>query len=394
MDLDVRRLRILREVALRGTITAAAGSLGFTPSAISQQLSALERESGTTLLERAGRRVRLTYAGQALVAQTGQVLAALESAQAALEASRTTIGGELRVAAAGSVAQALVLPVAAALTASYPQLRPTVTEHDPDDGLRELRLGGLDIVVAHEYQHDQRPPAPDLTRIPLLQEDLLAALPALPAQASPALGSPAQGSPAQGSPAQGSPAQSDWAQGAPIRNGQAKGSLPPGGPAEASGSQPWTSHDRPEPDAGAAGELEPVALAELADRIWAAEPAGSTCGRAVRTACRIAGFEPDVRYVSAEIGVALTAVATAGAVALVPRLGLAVLPPGVEVRPVTGVNMRRNVFAAFRAGSADRPAVALALAELAAAAARLATSMPGLTAPVDQTPPRPNSANG
>src|SRR6266487_2836245 len=153
MELDVRRLRILREVAERGTITAAAESLGFTPSAISQQLSALERESGTALLERVGRRVRLTDAGQVLVGHTGPVLAALEEARAALEQSRDAIAGELRVAASGSVARALVIPVAAAITAARPRLRVTVLEHETDDGLRELRLGRLDVVVARSEEH-------------------------------------------------------------------------------------------------------------------------------------------------------------------------------------------------------------------------------------------------
>src|SRR5262249_14559526 len=101
MDLDARRLRVLREVAVRGTVTAAADSLGFTPSAISQQLSALERETGVVLLERAGRRVRLTDAGQVLVQRTEPVLAALEEAQAALEESRDSIAGGMRIAAAG-----------------------------------------------------------------------------------------------------------------------------------------------------------------------------------------------------------------------------------------------------------------------------------------------------
>src|SRR5215471_7932084 len=108
MELDVRRLRVLREVALCGTVTAAAESLGFTPSAVSQQLSALERESGVTLLERAGRRVRLTDAGQVLVRHTEPVLAALEEAQAALEESRDSIAGDMRIAAAGSIARTLV----------------------------------------------------------------------------------------------------------------------------------------------------------------------------------------------------------------------------------------------------------------------------------------------
>src|SRR5215469_16544817 len=123
MDLDVRRLRILREVALRGTVTAAAEALGYTPSAISQQLSALERESGTALLERAGRRVRLTDAGRVLVRRTEPVLAALEE-------SRDAIAGELRIAASGSIARALVIPVAARAAASRPSLRITVIESE------------------------------------------------------------------------------------------------------------------------------------------------------------------------------------------------------------------------------------------------------------------------
>src|SRR5438128_504007 len=147
MELDARRLRVLREVALRGTITAAAGTLGFTPSAVSQQLSALERESGTALLERTGRQVRLTDAGR------------------------------LRVAASGSVARALVIPVAAALADECRELRVTVLEFEPEDSLRELRLGALDLVVAHEYDHDRRPPAPDLVRVDLFEEDLLLAAP-------------------------------------------------------------------------------------------------------------------------------------------------------------------------------------------------------------------------
>ena len=145
MDLDVRRLRILREVAVRGTITAAAESLGFTPSAISQQLTALERESGTVLLERVGRRVRLTNAGQVLVGRTEPVLAALEEARAALEKSRDAIAGELRVAASGSVARALVIPVAAAITATRPRLH---SVRDP------VRLGWKPVVVVEHYRVD------------------------------------------------------------------------------------------------------------------------------------------------------------------------------------------------------------------------------------------------
>src|SRR3954454_11575426 len=153
MDLDVRRLRVLREVALRGTVAAAADALGYTASAISQQLSALERECGSVLLERAGRRLKLTDAGQLLVERTEPVLAALEEAKAALEESQTTLAGDMRVASFGTAATSLVMPVVAALGASHPELRVVVDEHELEGGVRELRLGGLDLVIAHEYDH-------------------------------------------------------------------------------------------------------------------------------------------------------------------------------------------------------------------------------------------------
>jgi DNA-binding transcriptional LysR family regulator len=293
MELDVRRLRVLREVALRGTVTAAAESLGFTPSAISQQLSALERESGTVLLERPGRRVSLTDAGQALVRSTEPVLAALEEAQAALEQSRETVSGQLRVAASGSVARALVIPVAARLGAGHPQLRVSVVESGPDS-TRELRLGRLDVVVSHEYTRDRPGEEPELVRVELFTEDMLAAVPA--------------------------------------------GLLAP-----------------------------PVRLADLAGQVWAAEPVESTCGRAVRAACQAAGFEPDIRYVSSEPPVLLSAVRSAGAVALLPRLALAQPAPGVDIQPVADPAIRRRVFAACRRGSIRRPAIALLLDELRAA---------------------------
>src|SRR3984893_8597073 len=115
MTLDVRRMRLLREVALRGTIAATAEAMSYTASAVSQQLSALEKETGTELLERNGRRVRLTEAGRTLVAHTEAVLSELERAEAALEAVGTTVSGVVRVAAFPSVAAAVVAPALASL---------------------------------------------------------------------------------------------------------------------------------------------------------------------------------------------------------------------------------------------------------------------------------------
>src|SRR3712207_9325365 len=96
--LDVRRMRVLREVAARGSITAAASALSVTPSAVSQQLAALEREAGVALVERGPRSVRLTEAGRALVAHTDEVLARLQAAELDIQAIGGLRRGTLRVA--------------------------------------------------------------------------------------------------------------------------------------------------------------------------------------------------------------------------------------------------------------------------------------------------------
>src|SRR5689334_517279 len=109
--LDVHRLRLLRELSYRHTIAAVAQALAYTPSAVSQQLAALEREAGIPLLERTGRRVRLNAAGQALVAHAEAVLDELERAEASLAAARTTLTGRLRIGAFPSAAQVILPPV-------------------------------------------------------------------------------------------------------------------------------------------------------------------------------------------------------------------------------------------------------------------------------------------
>ena len=111
---------MLREVALRGTIAAAAESLSYTPSAVSQQLSTFEREVGVPLLERTGRGVRLTDEGRVLVRHAEAVFAELEKAETALEATRVSVAGELRVAAFSSVTAALLAPTVAGLAGRAP----------------------------------------------------------------------------------------------------------------------------------------------------------------------------------------------------------------------------------------------------------------------------------
>src|ERR687885_350050 len=111
--LDVRRLRVLREVAARGSFSAAADALAYTQSAISQQIAALEREAGTKLVDRSARGVRLTDAGRALVDHADIILARLADAEAELEAIAGLRGGRVRLAAFPS-AGATIMPAAIA----------------------------------------------------------------------------------------------------------------------------------------------------------------------------------------------------------------------------------------------------------------------------------------
>ena len=118
--LDVRRLRVLREVAARGSFSAAAEALSYTQSAISQQIAALEREAGTTLVDRSARGIRLTDAGEALVRHAEAILARLAEAETELEAIAGLRGGRLRLAAFPSAGGSIIPPAVAAFRERHP----------------------------------------------------------------------------------------------------------------------------------------------------------------------------------------------------------------------------------------------------------------------------------
>ena len=141
--LDVRKLRLLRELAHRGTIAAVAEALSYTPSAVSQQLTALEREAGVPLLERSGRRVVLTPAAQLLVGHTETILAALEHADAELSCTRDELAGTLRIGTFPTAARTLLSPALVTLSTDHPRLELTVSEIDPADIPNALRAGTL-----------------------------------------------------------------------------------------------------------------------------------------------------------------------------------------------------------------------------------------------------------
>lgn len=168
--LDVRRLRLLRELAHRGTIAAVADALTFTPSAVSQQLSVLEREAGVRLLERAGRRVTLTPAGRTLVTHAEAILARLEQASAELAGAKDGLSGSLRIGTFPSAARTIVPSALTVLARGHPRLEPMISELDPAGVADALRAGELDVALVHEY--DSLPALPDLSldTEPLLEE--------------------------------------------------------------------------------------------------------------------------------------------------------------------------------------------------------------------------------
>jgi DNA-binding transcriptional LysR family regulator len=176
--LDVRRLRLLCDLARLGTIAAVAEAHTYTPSAVSQQLTTLEREAGVPLLERTGRRVTLTPAGAVLVQHAQTVLAALERATAALAAAGTGLSGPLRIGAFPTAVRTLLPAALVALGRAHPKLELMVSELDPaavPDALRDRRL---DVGLIHDY--DVVPVRPDraLDAVALLEETVFLAVPA------------------------------------------------------------------------------------------------------------------------------------------------------------------------------------------------------------------------
>ncbi|MFJ3204204.1 LysR substrate-binding domain-containing protein [Streptomyces sp. NPDC086989] len=256
--LDVRRLRLLRELARRGTIAAVAEALAFSPSAVSQQLGVLEREAGLPLLERTGRRVRLTPAGQNLVRHAEAVLERLEQADADLAEARSGLAGALRIGAFPTAGRAIVPAALIALARRHPGLEPMVSDTDPAAVAHALRAGDLDVALVHEYDFVPAPPEPGLATQPLYREAMYLAAP-VPPTASPAV--------------------------------------------------------VPGPDQGAV-------LRAHADAPWITATPGTLCHTMALRACQAAGFTPRIRHRVDEFPTVLALVAAGQGVAVVPQLGV------------------------------------------------------------------------
>ncbi|MEU8495926.1 LysR substrate-binding domain-containing protein [Streptomyces lavendulae] len=311
--LDVRRLRLLRELARRGTIAAVAQALSFSPSAVSQQLSVLEREAGLPLLERTGRTVRLTPAAQNLVRHADAVLERLERADADLAEARSGLAGALRIGAFPTATRAIVPAALVHLARRHPGLEPMVSETDPAAVAHALRAGDLDVALVHEYDLVPEPPEPGLATRPLYGEAMYLAGPAPAITADP---------------------------------GSFPGAADPGAPP-------------------AGGPGQDAVLRAHRDDPWITATPGTLCHAMTVRACRAAGFSPRVRHQVDEFATVLALVAVGQGVAVVPQLGVTgPTGPGVSL---VRLHMERRTKIAFRSGAGAHPAVAAFTAALRAA---------------------------
>jgi DNA-binding transcriptional LysR family regulator len=176
--LDVRRLRLLRELKLRGTIAAVASALSYTPSAVSQQLALLEEEARVPLLVKAGRRVQLTPEAELLVEHTVALLERLELMEAEIHSSLTEVRGTVRLAVFQSAALGIIPQALSVIAREHPQLRIEMTQREPESALFETWTREFDLVIAEQYPGHAAPRHPDLDMIPLYADELSLAAPA------------------------------------------------------------------------------------------------------------------------------------------------------------------------------------------------------------------------
>ena len=176
--LDLRRLRVLAEVARQGSFSAAAEELYLSQSAISQQVATLEKEVGMPLLERTRGGPKLNGAGRTLVGHAEAALARLEQAEHELKAIAGLEGGELRVASFPSASATLLTEALAEFGSRHPSVRLSVTEAEPEQSVPKLRAAEVDVAIVFDYPMlPSEPDERDIERALLLTESMYLALP-------------------------------------------------------------------------------------------------------------------------------------------------------------------------------------------------------------------------
>ena len=175
--LDVKRLRILREVAQRGSFSAAADELYLSQSAVSQQIATLEREVGMKLLDRTREGPKLTDAGRVLVSHADAAIARLEEAERELASIAGLEGGELRLASFPSASATLLTEAVSIFHERHPKVRLSIADAEPEESLPRLRGGELDLALSFDYPSVPESEERDLERTLVLTESMHLALP-------------------------------------------------------------------------------------------------------------------------------------------------------------------------------------------------------------------------
>lgn len=169
--LDVTRLRVIEAIARLGSVTAAAKELHYTQPTVSHHLARLEAETGAQLLQRVGRGIRLTPAGELLASRAAEILGRIDAADAELSAHVGLNAGRVRVASFSSVIGSIIPPAVAALTDKHPGLEVGLTGTQPPEALELLRTGKIDIAIIFRYD-DTEPEPPDVRLHHLLDDPL------------------------------------------------------------------------------------------------------------------------------------------------------------------------------------------------------------------------------
>ncbi|WP_404430879.1 LysR family transcriptional regulator [Microbacterium lacus] len=294
---DVPRLRILSEVARQGSLAGAARVIGISPSAVSQQISVLEREAGVTLLDRSPRGVGLTGAGEVLVEHAHRILRMLEVTRAEMDQLSGELAGRVRIGSIPSVARSMLLPVADKLGDALPHIELTVNVLEPSASIDALVNGSLDIAVIDLY--DNVPMTfPDYLHTEELMNEPLVLI------------------------------------------------APPGFSAPS-----------------------PVRLADLRNESWVMPDETGACGQAVRFACRMEGFEPNVRWHTADLLLLVESISRGRGVSVLPPLSVDKAVAPVSVFALEQPKLGRRVLVVSRTTDERRPIVRAVLDEIRRAAA-------------------------
>ncbi|HUZ52855.1 MAG TPA: LysR substrate-binding domain-containing protein [Streptosporangiaceae bacterium] len=417
--LDATRLRVLVAIARHGSVTAAAQALNYAQPSISHHMARLESETGAKLMERAGRGIRLTEAGQLLAERAEEILGRLDAAEAELAAHVGLRQQKIRLAAFGSALGTLAATAGSALRAERAGADISLAQAEPADALRMLRVGEVDVALVFRYLHGadahgadapgaDSPGADahgadahgadthradthraDSHRTDSHRTDSAVADPVTesPGPQPPAAGTPATEPPTADPPAAGTPVTEPLVPEPPVAGTPVASAFGSDGAASVDDLHYQPLLDEPvylitrggpgTPSApgvrarkdGSPPTAPPGGLADYAGHRWIA--GCERCQDVLYRLCRAAGFSPDVAVTTDDYVAAQALVAAGLGIAILPGLALrAVRHPGITATELPGI--RRQILAVTYGGPADRPAATATamLAELAKAADR------------------------